>query len=40
MFNTDSAVTVQLIKQPPDYVPSPLELMPPEAPIVPEGFSR
>jgi hypothetical protein len=40
MFNSDSAVTVQLIKQPPDYVPSPLELMPPEAPIVPEGFAR
>ncbi len=40
MFNSDSAVTVQLIRQPPDYVPSPLELMPPEVPIVPEGFAR
>jgi len=40
MLNSDSAVTVQLIEQPPDYVPSPIELMPPEAPIVPEGFAR
>lgn len=38
MLNSDSAVAVRLVKQPPDYVPSPLELMPPEAPIVPEGF--
>ena len=40
MFNADSAVAVQLVKQPQDYIPSPLELMPPEVPIVPEGFSR
>jgi len=40
MFNADSAVAVQLVKQPQDYVPSPLELMPPEVPIIPEGFSR
>ena len=40
MLNTNSAVAVQLVKQPPDYIPSPLELMPPEAPIAPEGFSR
>ena len=40
MLNDDSAVVVQLIKQPPDYVPSPLELMPPEAPIAPDGFGR
>ncbi len=40
MFNADSAVAVQLVKQPPDYIPSPLELIPPEVPIAPEGFSR
>ena len=40
MLNGDSAIAVQLVKQPADYVPSPLELMPPEAPIAPEGFSR
>ena len=40
MLNGDSAIAVQLVKQPPDYVPSPLELMPPEAPIAPEGFAR
>ena len=40
MLNADSAVAVQLVKQPPDYVPSPLELMPPEAPIAPEGFNN
>ena len=38
MFNTNSAVAVQLVKQPTDYIPSPLELIPPEAPIAPEGF--
>ena len=40
MLNADSAIAVQLVAQPQDYVPSPLELMPPEAPIAPEGFSR
>ena len=40
MLNSDSAIAVQLVKQPPDYVPSPIELMPPEAPIAPEGFVR
>jgi hypothetical protein len=40
MLNADSAIVIQLVEQPPDYVPSPLELMPPEAPIAPEGFSR
>ncbi len=40
MLATDSALVVQLIEQPPDYVPSPLELMPPETPIAPDGFIR
>lgn len=40
MLTADSALVVQLIEQPSDYVPSPLELMPPEAPIAPDGFAR
>lgn len=40
MIDRDSAVAVQLVQQPQDYIPSPLELMPPEAPIAPEGFNR
>ena len=40
MLSADSAIAVQLVEQPPDYVPSPIELMPPEAPIAPEGFRR
>jgi len=40
MLAGDSEFAVQLVKQPPDYVPAPLDLMPPEAPIIPEGFVR
>jgi hypothetical protein len=38
MFAADSRVYVQLVRQPPDYVPSPLDLLPPEIPIAPEGL--
>ncbi len=38
MFGDDSRVFVQLVRQPAEYVPSPLDLLPPEVPIAPEGL--
>ena len=35
-----TAVKVRLAQQPPNYQPAPLDLMPPEVPIIPEGFAR
>jgi hypothetical protein len=40
MIATDTECAVQLVRQPPDYEPSPIDLMPPEAPVIPEGFAR
>jgi hypothetical protein len=40
MVGTDTELTVQLIRQPPDYEPSPIDLLPPEVPVIPEGFAR
>lgn len=40
MFADDTECLVQLVPQPQDYEPSPLDLMPPEVPVVPEGFGR
>ena len=37
-LGVDTAVDVLLVQQPAAYVPSPLELMPPEEPIVPQAF--
>ena len=37
-FGRDSGLFVQLVRQPPEYIPSPLDLLPPEAPIAPDGF--
>jgi len=36
----DSQLDIGLVRQPADYVPSPLELMPPEQPAPPPGFLR
>ena len=37
-LSADTSLDVILVQQPAAYVPSPLELMPPEEPVVPEGF--
>jgi hypothetical protein len=37
---TSTVVKVRLAAQPPNYQPAPLDLMPPEVPIIPEGFAR
>jgi len=40
MIGVDTEFAVQLIRQPADYEPSPIDLMPPEVPVIPEGFAR
>ena len=37
-LDRDQRIEVRLVLQPASYSPSPLELMPPEEPIAPEGF--
>ena len=39
-FDQDSRVTIYLVRQPAGYKPSPLELMPPERPIPPDGWTE
>ncbi|MCP3982510.1 MAG: carboxypeptidase regulatory-like domain-containing protein [bacterium] len=39
-LSEDTDVRVLLVQQPTSYEPSPLELMPPEQPILPEGFGE
>ena len=37
-LSSDTELSVTLVRQPAHYEPSPLELMPPEQPVPPEGF--
>ena len=37
-LTSDTELSVTLVRQPAQYEPSPLELMPPERPVPPEGF--
>lgn len=36
----DAEIRVTLVRQPSNYVPAPIDLMPQEVPIAPEGFER
>ena len=37
-LSSDTELSVTMVRQPAQYEPSPLELMPPERPVPPEGF--